>query len=256
MSMTNKDLARKAAEMCLDILSGNVEERKGREAGNMRYSLVGNVGGSNDQLEVIAYSYECPMYMMCYREDLGKHEILVNTTIYSSTTARHMSLFTSELRKVIAPDVVKVYHLDLGSRASNGVRSRLDDDAIFGVNKLLDETIEKVYNAARKGTQIITVERTIIEALDETVRLQDLVATDIPEADICPARAFVISRANTQQKVLSNLAFKAEPKNIKAVINGIKALEGRPEESLPVPYYLSGKSLQSAWHAFDLQPCD
>jgi len=246
MSMTNRDLAQKAAGMCLDILSGNVEERKGRETGNMSYSVVENASGSNDQLGVTAYSYECPMYMMCYREDLGKHEILVNTTIFSPTTARHMSLFTSELRKVIDPDVVKVYHLDLGSRVSNGVRSRIDNDVIFEVSKSLDETIEKVYKAARKGTRIITVERTVIEALDETVRLQDLVATDIPEADICSERAFVISRANTQQKVLSNIDFKTEPKNIKAAINGLKALAGRPEESLS----------SASWASFDLQPCD
>ena len=230
MSMTNKDLARKAAVMCRDVMSGTVTIERDKRVANMFFGAWKRP--SHGKLEVTAYSYECPMYSLYYRPDIGAYEILVNTTIYSSTTARHMSLYMRELENHVDLYSVGMYRVDLGETLSNGVRSRLDNDVIFGVSKSLDKTIEKVYKAARKGTRIITVERTIIEALDETVRLQDLVATDIPEADICSERAFVISRANTQQKVLSNLAYKTAPENIKTAINGLRALEGRPEESL------------------------
>jgi len=232
MSITNKELAQKAAGMCLDILSGNVEERKGRETGNMSYSVVENASGSNDQLGVTAYSYECPMYMMCYREDLGKHEILVNTTIFSPTTARHMSLFTSELRKVIDPDVVKVYHLDLGSSVSNGVRSRLDLDVVRRSESELYDCMLRVYHAARKGTRLDTLKAALLVSLAETVRLHLLLNHDIPEADVCSDRGQAIAKAETQKKVLSVLALNTEFKHMKTAVNGLKALEGRPTESL------------------------
>ena len=225
MSMTNKDLAQKAAEMCLDILSGNVEERKGREASNMSYSVVENASGSNDQLGVTAYSYKCPMYMMCYREDLGKHEILVNATIYSPTTAQHMNLFTSELRKVIDPDVMRVYYLDLGSSVSNGVRSRLDLDVVWRSESELYDCMLRVYHAARKGTRLDTLKAALLVSLAETARLHLLLDYDIAEADVCSDRGQAIARAVTQKKVLSGLVLSTEAKHMKAAINGLKALD-------------------------------
>lgn len=225
MSMTNKDLARKASEMCLDILSGNVEERKGREAGNMSYSVVENASGSNDQLGVTAYSYQCPMYMMCYREDLGKHEILVNTTSYSPTTARHMSLFTLWLSKVIDPEVVKVYHLDLGSSVSNGVRSRLDAEVVWRSEVALYDCMLRVYHAARKGTRLDTLKAELLVSLAETIRLHLLLDYDIPEEDVFSDRGQAIARAVTQKKVLANLVCSTETKHLKTAVNGIKALD-------------------------------
>ena len=245
MSMTNRDLARKAAVMCRDVISGTVTIEQDKRVLNMFFGAE-MVNTSHGKLEVTAYSYGCPMYQLYYRPDIEKYEFLVNATIYSPTTAKHMGLYMQELRNHVDLHSVGMYRVDLGETLSNGVRSRLDNDVIFGASRSLDEAIEKVYKAARKGTRIITVERTVIEALDETVRLQDLVAKDIPEADICSERAFVISRANTQQRVLSNIAFKTAPENMKTAINGLKALAGRPEESLS----------SASWASFDLQPCD
>tara|TARA_B110000858_G_scaffold5475_1_gene6193 strand:- start:52 stop:750 length:699 start_codon:yes stop_codon:yes gene_type:complete len=225
MSMTNKELAQKASEMCLDILSGNVEERIGREVGNMSYSLVENASGSNDQIGVIAYSYQCPMYMMCYREDIGKHEILVNTTIYSPTTARHMNLFTSALREVIDPDVVKVYHLDLGSRVSNGVYSRLDLDVVRRAESELYDCMIRVYHAARKGTRLDTLKAALLVSLAETVRLHILLNHHIPEVDVFSDRGQAIAKAETQKKVLSGLVLRTEAEHLKTAINGLKALD-------------------------------
>ena len=225
MSMTNKELARKAAEMCLDILSGNVEERKGGKTSNMSYSVVENASGSNDRLGVTAYSYACPMYMMCYREDLGKHEILVNTTVYSVTTARHMSLFMSELRKVIDPDVIRVYYLDLGSSVSNGVRSRLDLDVVWRSESELYDCMLRVYHAARKGTRLDTLKAALSASLAETTRLHLLLGYDIPEVDVCSDRRQAIAKAETQKELLSGLVLKTEAKHLKTAINGLKALD-------------------------------
>ena len=232
MSLTNRELAQKAAEMCLDILSGNVEERKGKEAGNMSFSLVENASGSNDQIGVTAYSYKCPMYMMCYREDIGKHEILVNTTAYSPTTARHMNLFTSELRKVIDPDVVKVYHLDLGGSVSNGVRSRLDLDVVWRSEVELYDCMLRVYHAARKGTRLDTLKAALVVSLAETVRLYILLNHHIPEVDVFSDRGQAIAKAETQKKVLANLVCSTEVKHLKAAINGLKALDENYSQAL------------------------
>ena len=225
MSITNRDLAQKASGMCLDILSGNVGGRKGRVAGNMSFRLVENASGSNDQIGVAAYSYDCPMYMMFYREDLGKHEILVNTTAYSPTTARHMNLFTSELRKVIDPDVIKVYHLDLGMSVSNGVSSRLDAKVVWRSESQLYYCMLSVYHAARKGTRLDTLKAALLESLAETVRLHHLMAYDIPEVDVFSDRGQVIAKAETQKKVLENLVCSTETKHLKTAVNGLKALD-------------------------------
>ena len=225
MSMTSRELAQRASEMCLDILSGDIGARKGRVAGNMSFSLMENASGSNDQIGVTAYSYQCPMYMMCYREDLGKHEVLVNTTAYSPTTARHMSLFTSELRKVIDPDVIKVYHLDLGSRVSNGVRRRLDAEVVWRAESDLYDCMLRVYHAARKGTRLDTLQSAIDISLAETTRLHNLMAYDIPEVDVFSDRGQAIAKAVTQMKVLSNLVSNTETKHLKTAVSGIRALD-------------------------------
>jgi|TARA_R110000744_G_scaffold71427_2_gene143958 hypothetical protein len=225
MSITNRELAQKASAMCLDILSGNVEERKGREAGNMSYFVVEHASGANDQIGVTAYSYKCPMYMLCYREDIGKYEVLVNTTIYSPTTARHMNLFTSELRKVIDPDVVKAYHLDLGSSTGNGVSSRLDLDVVWRSESELYDCMLRVYHAARKGTRLDTLKAALLVSLAETVRLHLLLNHDIPEVDVFSDRGQAIAKAETQKKVLSRLALNTEAEHLKTAINGIRALD-------------------------------
>jgi hypothetical protein len=224
MSMTNEMRATRAAEACRDTLLGKQKYKLRPDKVSMSFEVTRPAPyGVTNHTNVIAYSYDCPMYRLYYNGRCEEFEILINTNLVSPTTSQHSRLYIQELRKLVDLDIVRAYYLDLGEYHSNGLTTRMDTITESQCHHRVARVMQHVQLAGHKGIHMSTVEDALtggIRNIDEAIHI----LTDrVDESRSIKSRKEVVAEALSCRTLLHDI-LAIKPANRKTIIRAHGAL--------------------------------